>query len=44
MEPKTYQDDHGMYFDVCELDYVKCDDDERVINIDQGFPKGGYAL
>ena len=31
---KRYQDDHGMYLDVCEWPFIKCDDDERVIKID----------
>ena len=31
---KRYQDDHGMYLDVCEWPFIKYDDDERVIKID----------
>ena len=31
---RTYQDDHGMYLDVCEWVCVTCDTDERVIEID----------
>ena len=31
---KEYQNKHGMYLDVCEWSCVKCDDDERVIEID----------
>ena len=31
---KKYQDDHGMYLDVCEWPKIKCDEDESVIDID----------
>ena len=31
---EDYQDKHGMYFDVCEWSCVKCDDDQRDIEID----------
>ena len=30
---KRYQDNHGMYLDVCEWSCVKCDEDESVIEI-----------
>ena len=30
---KTYQDDHGMYLDICEWPKIKCDEDESVIEI-----------
>ena len=30
---KRYQDNHGMYLDVCELSCVQCDKDERVFEI-----------
>ena len=30
---KEYQDEHGMYLDVCEWGSIKCDDDDRVIEI-----------
>ena len=30
---RRYQDDHGMYLDVCKWLFVKCDDDQRVIEI-----------
>ena len=31
---KEYQDNDGMYLDVCEWLCIECDDDERVIEID----------
>ena len=31
---EDYQDKHGMYFDVCEWSCVKCDDNQRDIEID----------
>ena len=30
-----YQDGHGKYLDVCEWDYVDCDEDDRVISFDE---------
>ena len=32
---KRYQDDEGMYLDVCEWSCIKCDDDKRVIRIER---------
>ena len=32
---KAYQDDHGMYLDVCEWSCVKCNTDERVVEIEE---------
>ena len=29
---KKYQDDHGMYLDVCEWPNITCDEDESVID------------
>ena len=30
---KQYQDDHRMFLDVCEWPSIKCDHDERVVEI-----------
>ena len=31
---RRYKDSDGMYLDVCEWSNIKCDDDQRVIEID----------
>ena len=36
---KKYQDNEGMYLDVCDWSCVTCDDDERVIKIDADSSK-----
>ena len=33
---EKYQDNHGMYLDVCGCSCIKCDDDERVVQIELG--------
>ena len=33
---EEYQDNHGMYLDVCGWSCIKCDDDERVVQIELG--------
>ena len=43
---KGYQDEKGMYLDVSEWSCVKCDDDQRAIEIriDSGHVSGSLAL
>ena len=31
---KEYQDNDGMYLDICKWSCIECDDDERVVKID----------
>ena len=41
---KQYQDNHGMFLDACEWPGIKCDEDERVIEIKMDNPDVSGSL